>query len=88
MREIGVLEALKKDKLLCTGAVGTTVAVICCFTPALVALVVAVGLSAWVGWLDYVLFPALAFFVALTGFALYRRSKEAAPGDERAGSSE
>jgi mercuric ion transport protein len=39
----------------------------------LVVLLGAVGLSAWLGWLDYVLFPALAFFVALTVHAVWRR---------------
>ncbi len=61
-------------KLLRTGIAGSAIAAICCFTPALVVLVAAVGLSAIVGYLDYVLFPALAFFLGLTGYALYRRS--------------
>ncbi len=65
------------DKLLGTGITGSVIAAICCFTPALVVLVTAVGLSAIVGYLDYVLFPALAFFLGLTGYALYRRSKRA-----------
>ncbi len=64
-------------KLLRTGIAGSAIAAICCFTPALVVLVAAVGLSAIVGYLDYVLFPALAFFLGLTGYALYRRSKRA-----------
>ncbi len=65
------------DKLLGTGIAGSVIAAICCVTPALVILVTAVGLSAIVGYLDYVLFPALAFFLGLTGYALYRRSKRA-----------
>jgi mercuric ion transport protein len=58
--------------LLCTGAAGSVIAAICCFTPALVVLLGAVGLSAWLAWLDYVLFPALVLFLGLTGFALMR----------------
>jgi mercuric ion transport protein len=58
--------------LLCTGAAGSAIAAICCFTPVLVIAFGLIGLSAWVGWLDYVLFPMLAFFLALTGYALYR----------------
>ena len=50
-------------KLIATGIVGTVIAALCCFTPVLVVLLGAVGLSAWLGWLDYVLLPALAFFV-------------------------
>jgi mercuric ion transport protein len=68
-----------KDKtLLGVGIGGTTVAVLCCFTPILVVLLGAVGLSAALGWLDYVLFPALAFFVGLTIYAVYRRQKRQA----------
>tara|TARA_E500000305_G_scaffold58802_1_gene47000 strand:+ start:8053 stop:8202 length:150 start_codon:yes stop_codon:yes gene_type:complete len=36
-----------------------------------------VGLSAAVGYLDFVLLPALAFFVGLTMFALWRRRSQA-----------
>jgi mercuric ion transport protein len=53
-------------KLIATGITGTVMAALCCFTPVLVVLLGTVGLSAWLGWLDYVLFPALAFFIALT----------------------
>ncbi len=60
-------------KLIATGIVGTVIAALCCFTPVLVLLLGAVGLSTWLGWLDYVLLPALAFFVALTVYAVWRR---------------
>ena len=62
-------------KLIGTGVVGTVIAALCCFTPILVVLLGAVGLSAWLGWLDYVLLPALAFFVALTVYAVWRRQR-------------
>lgn len=61
--------------ILKTGIVGAVIAAICCFTPALVLLLGAVGLSAWLGWLDYVLLPALAVFLAMTAYGLYRRSR-------------
>ncbi len=67
-------------KLLCTGATGSVITAICCFTPVLVVVFGAVGLSAWLGWIDYVLFPALAIFIAITVYALYmgtRRPKDA-----------
>lgn len=60
-------------RLLGLGVVGTVVAAICCFTPVLVVLLGAIGLSAWLGWLDYVLFPALAIFIGITIYALARR---------------
>ncbi len=59
--------------ILTTGIVGTVIAALCCFTPVLVILFGVVGLSAIVGYLDYVLLPALAFFVLLTIYALWRR---------------
>ena len=62
-----------RDRLLTVGIVGSVVAAICCFTPALVLLLGAVGLSAVVGWLDAALLPALLIFLAITGYALYRR---------------
>lgn len=62
-----------KGNLLKTGVIGTVVAALCCFTPVLVILFGVVGLSAVVGYLDYVLFPALALFIILTVYALWRR---------------
>ncbi len=59
--------------LLKTGIVGTVIAVVCCFTPVLVIVLGAVGLSALVGVLDYVLFPALFIFIAITVYALWKR---------------
>ncbi len=61
--------------LLRTGIVGSVVALLCCFTPILVIALAALGLSAAVGWLDIVLFPMLAAFLGLTGYALYRRQR-------------
>ena len=59
-------------KLLTTGIVGTVIAALCCFTPLLVVLLGAVGLSAWLGWLDYVLLPALGVFICITIYAVVR----------------
>ena len=60
--------------LLKTGAIGSIILALCCFTPILVVLFGVVGLSAAVGYLDYVLFPALAMFAGLTLYALWRRN--------------
>jgi len=59
--------------LLRVGIIGAVVAAVCCFTPVLVLLLGAVGLSAAIGWLDYVLWPALVLFLGLTAFALWKR---------------
>jgi mercuric ion transport protein len=68
---------MRHTMLLKTGIAGSVIAAICCATPVLTVLLAAVGLSAWVGGLDYVLLPALAFFLGLTGWALWRRQKAA-----------
>ncbi len=64
---------MKDKNLLRTGIVGSVVAARCCFTPILVIGFGVLGLSAAVGWLDFVLFPMLAGFLGLTGYALYCR---------------
>ena len=76
--------------LMKCGAAGSVITAVCCFTPVLVLLLGAVGLSAWLGWLDYVLFPLLAAFIVLTVYA-YRRmrregAREAAPAEKMTGS--
>lgn len=58
--------------LLKAGLTGMVIAALCCFTPVLVVLFGAVGLSAYVGMLDYVLFPALGLFAVITVYALWK----------------
>jgi mercuric ion transport protein len=64
---------MKDRALLRTGLIGLVIAAICCFTPALVLLLGALGLSAWLAWLDFVLLPLLFMFAAIVGFALFLR---------------
>ena len=63
---------MKHKTVLKTGAIGSVIVALCCFTPILVIALGAVGLTAWLGWLDYVLLPALAIFLSLTGYGLWR----------------
>ena len=65
---------MPNSKLLKIGITGSIIAAICCFTPFLVVLLGALGLSAW---LDIVLLPALVIFLAITGYALWKRSRPA-----------
>jgi mercuric ion transport protein len=60
-------------RMLTVGLIGALAAVICCFSPILVGLLGAVGLSALTGYLDYVLLPAIVIFAALVVYALARR---------------
>ena len=66
------MQNCKDKKRLKMGIIGTVVMAICCFTPALVIVFAAVGLSAWVGFIDIVLLPVLFIFIGLTGYALWR----------------
>ena len=70
---------MNDNRLLGTGIVGTLIAAICCFTPALVLLVGFVGLSAIDGWLDYGLFPLMFASMGLVAYAFYLRSGRKGP---------
>lgn len=64
---------MSNNRLLKIGIVGTIIAALCCFTPLLVILLGALGLSAMVGYLDVVLLPALGIFILITLYALWKR---------------
>lgn len=66
---------MSADRLLTIGIIGSVIAAICCFTPVLVVLLGALGLSAWGTGLDMILLPTLALFIAITVFALWKRQK-------------
>lgn len=57
--------------LLRASVIGTVLVALCCFTPILVILLGAV----LTGYLDYVLLPALAVFIGLTVYALWRKKQ-------------
>ncbi len=61
--------------LLRVSVIGTALVALCCFTPILVVLLGAVSMAALTGYLDYVLLPALAFFIGLTCYAVWRKKK-------------
>ena len=63
-----------------TGIIGAVIAALCCFTPNLVILLGVVGLSALVGYFDYALLPALAFFIGLTFYGLWRQKSASDTG--------
>jgi mercuric ion transport protein len=67
---------MKPKTALWTSVSGTIIVALCCFTPILVATFSALGLGALVGYLDYVLFPALLVMLVITvlSYVRYRRS--------------
>ena len=61
--------------LMRIGVGGSVLALLCCFTPILFILLVALGLTALTGYIDYIVFPALAAFIGLTIYAYQRKRK-------------
>ena len=65
----------QNTKFLGTGVAGALLSMPCCFTPVLVIMLSAVGLTAFVAKLDYVLIPVFIASIALVIFALVRRRR-------------
>lgn len=72
---------MNPKRLLALGLAGTGITAVCCFTPALVLLFGALGLSAALAWADYVLLPALVLFAAVSLVAMSRLRTAVARGD-------
>ena len=80
---------MPSDKaLLGAGLVGAVIAALCCFTPVLFVLLGVIGLSAVTGYIDYVVLPALVFFIGLAAYALYRRHRGTLSRQDRGESAE
>ena len=65
----------QNTKLIGTGVAGALLSMLCCFTPVLVIMLSALGLTAFVAKLDYVLVPVFIASIALVIFALVRRRR-------------
>jgi len=70
---------MNDQKLMRAGAIGTLVAALCCFTPVLVVLFGFAGLSAYIGGLDYGLFPLMFASMGMLAYALYLRAGRPGP---------
>ncbi len=68
----------QNTKLIGTGATGAVLSLLCCVTPVLAVLLGALGLTAFVAKLDYVLVPVFVASIALMIFALVRRRRSCA----------
>jgi mercuric ion transport protein len=68
----------QNTKLIGTGVGGAVLSLLCCVTPVLAVLLGALGLTAFVAKLDYVLVPVFVASVALVTFALVRRRRSCA----------
>ncbi len=70
MKKSAVAAKFMNKPLFKVGIIGSVIAALCCFTPILVILFGALGISALVGYLDYVLFPLLGLFLLVIVVAL------------------
>lgn len=68
---------MENRRLMATSIVGFVVTALYCFTPVLAVLLGAVGLSAVLGYLDYVLIPAMILFLGIVANAAYRHRRSA-----------
>lgn len=68
-------EQIRESRLVWTGFIGSVVMGLCCVTPMLVVPLGLLGLSAWTGYLDDVLLSALAVFIGITVYGLYRECR-------------
>jgi mercuric ion transport protein len=64
-----------KSKGLYVSAIVTGIVALCCFTPLLVIVLVGIGLTVLVPYLDYVLFPALGLSIIFTIY-FYKKWKD------------
>jgi mercuric ion transport protein len=57
-----------------TGAAGAAITAFCstCGAPLLATVLAALGLSAWLGSIDYMLLAVMVLFLGLAGYGLYR----------------
>jgi mercuric ion transport protein len=65
----------QNSKLIGMGTAGAVLSMLCCVTPVLAVLLGALGLTAFVAKLDYVLMPVFVASIALVVFALVRRRR-------------
>lgn len=61
-----------RDRWFRIGLVGAIVAALCCFTPLAVTAMGALGLAAYVGWLDAVFMPLLIVSLGILATAVIR----------------
>lgn len=74
---------MNENKSLRLGVTGTIIGAVCCFTPLLVVVFGFAGISAWLGWIDYALFPVMFASMGVVAYALYLRSGKVGPNPKR-----
>lgn len=70
---------MEKDRWFKVGLWGTILTEVCCATPLLPWVLGLLGLATLTGYLDYVLFPLLGIFLAITIYAAVTRRRTETP---------
>jgi mercuric ion transport protein len=76
---------MDNNRLILTGVTGAAITAFCstCGAPLLATVLAALGLSAWLGSIDYMLLAIMGLFLGLAGYGLYRqRGKGTEPAPE------
>jgi mercuric ion transport protein len=70
------IQPAKAKRGFVAAVIGTVLVALCCFTPLLVVVGGAIGLSVLTSYLDYVLLPALAVMIVITivSYLTWRRA--------------
>jgi len=64
---------MTSQKFIRLGLIGSVLAALCCFTPILVILLSAIGLSLFIPWLDFILLPLLGGFLLLLVVGIWQK---------------
>ncbi len=63
-------------KLIQTGMIGSIITALCCFTPVLIWVLSAIGLTTIIVYLDIVLLPLLGVFIIMFVVGVIRRKRK------------
>ncbi|MBA2176071.1 mercury resistance system transport protein MerF [Halobacillus locisalis] len=72
---------MRRNKWFVGSVVGFIITLLCCATPLLVIMLGVLGLGAWTGYLDYVLFPMLIIFLILAVVTYKKRCQTSTDKD-------
>jgi mercuric ion transport protein len=64
-----------KNRYAKVGFWGTLVAALCCFSPILIWIFIALGLAGYTAYIDFVVLPILFVFLAILGYGYMQYQK-------------
>jgi len=75
--EVTPVQNVRERNRFVAAVVGTVLVALCCFTPVLAIALGALGLAAWTGYLDWILWPLLVvlIYVGVRAYGEWRRAE-------------